>query len=88
MHFARKKNPELIILAIAPSIEEALKLYEEGANYVILPHFIGGHYASEIAKHHGFDKRKFNAERDKHIKYLSQRKELGHEKALVHYYPM
>jgi len=57
-------------MAVAHSISNALTLYDAGAAYVILPHFLGGKYASTIA-HKLFRKVELAEEmRDEHIKDL------------------
>ena len=44
--YIRKRNPKAIVYVTAKEIEEALELYDAGANYVILPHFLGGQHTS------------------------------------------
>lgn len=73
-----KRNPEVIVVVISYNIDQALELYREGANYVILPHFIGGRVASEMINDFGLALRSFNKERKKHLNYLKKRKDLGH----------
>lgn len=75
----REKNKNAIIIAISHQLDEAIKLYEQGATYVIMPHFLGGHYTSRLIEAHGLDTKKFMKERTKHISYLIDRKQLGHE---------
>lgn len=74
----RKNSDKVIIIVMSHSIDEALKLYEVGATYVILPHFIGGQYAAQIAKGADFDIQNLAQHRTDHIQYLQHRKELGH----------
>lgn len=81
IEYVGHKSPESVLILISQTIEDALRLYEAGADYVVLPHFIGGHYASNIAKNHGFSKESFQGEKEKHVKYLEERKSLGHEKS-------
>ncbi|MBT6401177.1 sodium:proton exchanger [candidate division WWE3 bacterium] len=77
--FSQIKNPnEVIIVLLATSVSNALHLYERGADYVILPHFLGGHFVAELAEKVGFDDERFNEEKRKHIIYLEQRRSLGH----------
>jgi len=73
-----KKSPQIILITISYSIDEALKMYAEGADYVILPHFVGGKFVAEMAEKAGFDNTKFNEERASHLDYLMHRKMLGH----------
>lgn len=75
----KQMNKNIIIIAIAHQIDDALKFYEEGASYVLMPHFVGGNYMSTLLEEYSFDTKKFLDEKIKHIGYLKQRKELGHE---------
>ncbi len=72
-------NHKVIILAVSHSIKEAFQLYEMGVDYVIMPHFLGGEFASKLVEENQFDENKFTAYRDDHIQKLHMRKKLGHE---------
>jgi len=74
----REKNEEVIVILLAYDIQEAMNLYEKGATYVVLPHFIGGEYAADLVEKAGFDIKKLYSNRNKHIDYLKERKYLGH----------
>ena len=52
-------NPNATIIATSDQAKEALKLYDSGADYVILPHHLGGKYASKIISESKFSKEKF-----------------------------
>jgi len=67
------------IIAVSHQIEEAMALYEAGATYVIMPHFLGGQYASAMIEKHGFDIDRFLKERVRHIEHLKTRKHAGQE---------
>jgi hypothetical protein len=53
--------------------------YEEGIDYVILPHFLGGQYAAEIVVQNRRDTSKYVDLRNKHIEHLKLRLSIGHE---------
>ena len=72
-------NKKAIIITISHNIEEARELYKKGATYVIMPHFLGGIHASKMIDEYKFDLSKFLGERERHIKYLKNKKRLGHE---------
>lgn len=76
---ARKVNPNAVIMSVAYTINQALSLYDEGASYVIMPHFLGGHHASIMTNKYGFNTKKFLNAKQKHIKYLRARIKKGHE---------
>ena len=75
----RQINKKAIIIAISHNIEEAHELYKKGATYVIMPHFLGGSHASRMIDEYKLDLGKFLKEKEKHIKYLKDKKRLGHE---------
>ena len=75
----RRVNKKAIIILVSHQIDEARVLYDDGATYVLMPHFLGGHYASKMIMKHGLNKGKFMVERRKHITHLRNRKKVGHE---------
>lgn len=74
----RKKSEDIIVILLSYDLEEAVKLYEHGATYVVLPHFIGGEYAAALADNSNLDITKLHSKRNKHIDYLKERRHLGH----------
>jgi len=77
--YIRKINPHMIIINISHQINDALKLYEYGSSYVLMPHFVGGKYMANLLQEYGFDFNKFLIEKEKHQNYLKKRKQMGHE---------
>jgi Trk K+ transport system NAD-binding subunit len=75
----RCHNKKTISIVVSHQIDEALKLYELGATYVIMPHFLGGHHTSTMIQEYGLDVRKFIKEKIAHVKHLEKRKKIGHE---------
>ncbi len=76
---AKKSNKKVIIFATASQIDEALELYDAGADYVILPHFLGGEHVSLILETFGRDLKKIIGNKIQHIDELKKRRSLGHE---------
>lgn len=72
-------NPKAIVITRAHLIQDALEMYEKGADYVLTPHFLGGEYLAKMIKHLKISKRGYAGEKDKHIKMLKERIEKGHE---------
>lgn len=70
----RKTNPRAVVIIVAQDISEATVLYDAGATYVVLPHFLGGNYASMLVEKHGFDVKQFSEERKKHLVHLRKRR--------------
>ena len=59
--------------------KNSIELYEKGASYVIMPHFLGGHRSSTLIEKHGLNFNKFLKEKVAHIEHLRNKKEMGHE---------
>jgi Kef-type K+ transport system membrane component KefB len=88
LNFLKRKDSEAVFIAQADSPKQAGKLYDEGASYVILPHFIGSEKIGAFVKKSGFRKSDFKRIRDQHIRQLKRqhgieerkkkRKHLGH----------
>ena len=73
----KEKNSKAVVFATAVAVNDALELYKAGADYVIMPHFLGGEHTAEMINKltpHNILKLK-----EKHIEELFSRKELKHE---------
>jgi len=75
----RESNKNAIIIIVSHQIEEALKLYENGATYVIMPYFLGGQHASTLIQKYGMNLNEFLKEKAKHTNHLKIRTKLKHE---------
>ena len=75
----KQVNKNAIIYVTASEVEKALKLYDAGADYVILPHFLGGEHVSLLIEEFSENVGKIIEHRLKHIKELKHRKSIGHE---------
>lgn len=71
----KAKNKHGIIVLTANNLEEAQELYELGANYVILPHYIGGHYVENLLNEYKKDEKRFTIEKIKHLNDIRHKKE-------------
>ncbi len=69
----RKVNKRAVIITIAQRIKEAQKFYGDGASYVVMPHHMGGNYGAMLIAKHGHDRKKYDAEKTKHLKHLEDR---------------
>ncbi|MBW2964263.1 cation:proton antiporter [Candidatus Woesearchaeota archaeon] len=66
-------------IVTAHKIDEALELYRKGADYVILPHFLGGDMVSSMLPDFESNQFKTLMLKYKHINDLVERKNVGHE---------
>jgi len=73
----RRMNKNAAIFVTATTINEALELYEKGADYVIMPHFLGGEHTSYILEN--LKRENISQRREKHIEELKKRKLLKQE---------
>lgn len=66
--------PQAIVILVAHYVEEAISLYEQGADYVIVPHMLGSHHAGMLIQEKWFDLKKFMEEKHLHVAHLHQKK--------------
>jgi Kef-type K+ transport system membrane component KefB len=76
--FKRNKRQPIAILT-ARQIRDAFDLYRSGADYVILPHFLGGEYASRLIEKAKDDRSAYEKEKALELGLLRERLELGQE---------
>lgn len=62
-----KENPDCVIICHADNNHQATALYELGASYVMIPHYIGSEKIGAFIKRSGLDKKEFEKFREKHI---------------------
>ena len=73
--FYRNHNPEGIIVVISNNIKDTKELYKNGASFVIMPHYLGAKYASEMVQNYGFENFAFEKEKKNQLEYLEKRQE-------------
>lgn len=72
LRFLEHKNPRAVAILHNDHPDEAAKLYEAGASYVILPHYIGSEKVSSFISKSGLTKQAFKKQRAKHLEYLEK----------------
>ena len=75
----RERNKKAVLIITTNKVDEALELYDSGADYVILPHFLGGERVSFLLEDASVDIQKLLKAKVEHIKELHERKGMGHE---------
>ncbi len=63
-------NPETVIICHANNHTQAIKLYDLGCTYVMIPHYIGSEKISAFIRKSGLKKVEFTKYRDKHLAEL------------------
>ncbi len=67
LRYLRKHNPKVSFVCHATNYEDAAALYEHGASYVSLPHYIGSERVSNFIKRHGISHDALLGYRDRHL---------------------
>lgn len=68
--YVKKNNPRAVLICHADSPSEATELYEIGATYVLMPHYLGSEKIGSFIKKNGFNKTEFKKYREKHLLFL------------------
>ena len=74
---AQAKSYHVPVIATAMSAEDALQLYRMGADYVIVPHFLGGEYSAALIKKTLRDL-DFSVRKERHILEIQEKLKKGH----------
>lgn len=75
---AKSHGRKPIVIATASHIDEALQLYDAKADYVILPHLLGGEHVGLLLETFTKNSASVIETRLRHMAELQYRKELGH----------
>lgn len=67
LKYLRRHNPDVSFVCHAMNYEDAAALYEHGASYVSLPHYIGSERVSNFIKRNGMTHDALKSYRDKHL---------------------
>ncbi len=67
---AEATSPNSVVICYAENAVEASELYEHGASYVMVPHYIGSEKISSFIRRSGLKKSEFKKYREKHLAYL------------------
>ena len=63
-------DKEIIVVLVCNHVEQSIQLYEAGADYVIVPHYIGASHTSIMLEDYGFDIHKFTQNKSSQIHEL------------------
>jgi Kef-type K+ transport system membrane component KefB/Trk K+ transport system NAD-binding subunit len=81
LNFLDRKNSDAVVITQADSPKQASALYDLGASYVILPHFIGGEKIGAFVRKSGLSKSNFKKFREAHIKELKRQHHISEKEA-------
>lgn len=74
--FCHNHNPDTITIVVSHDIKDTRELYEHGASFVVMPHYLGAEYASKMIETYGIQKDAFEKEKKQHLEYLEKRQRL------------
>jgi Kef-type K+ transport system membrane component KefB/voltage-gated potassium channel Kch len=80
LDFLERNKSNAVVIAQADGPKEAAKLYDQGASYVILPHFIGGEKIGAFVKKSGLSKSNFKKIREQHLRQLKRQHNIEDKK--------
>lgn len=69
-HWLAIHNPNAVFICTAERAEYATELYDEGAAYVMMPHYIGSEKINSFIRRNGLNKAEFKNFREKHLEKL------------------
>jgi Kef-type K+ transport system membrane component KefB/Trk K+ transport system NAD-binding subunit len=74
-----EKNPKAIIAVVSYQIDDAVRLYDAGATYVIMPHFLGGkHFSTMIENNDTLEVEHFLEEKIAHLEHIKEQHRNSH----------
>jgi len=75
----KKYQERPVLILTAREIPVAFELYKGGADYVIMPHFLGGEYTANIIEKAKTNKKRYEKEKEKELLILADRLKRGHQ---------
>ncbi len=75
----RNANQATSVIVISKNIEDALDLYNSGASYVVMPHYLGAKFASQVISRNNINPNTMLQEREAHIEYLKKKLLVGQD---------
>ncbi|MAG24612.1 sodium:proton exchanger [Candidatus Pacearchaeota archaeon] len=69
----KELGSKAVFVATAEQVEDANFLYKTGADYVMIPHLLGGEYVSHLIEHNKTDSKKYKAKARDHMRKLRKR---------------
>lgn len=66
-------NKHCVLVVTSHTVKQAKEMYAHGADYVIMPHYLGARYGVTMVKKIGFDKEMLATERAKHEQFINSR---------------
>ncbi len=65
-------NPRAAVIVLSHNVAESRELYQRGATYVVMPHYLGAQHAVKLISEFNTDLGKYREEKEKHLRYLER----------------
>ena len=75
--YAKQFNPNISVIVVSNNSDDIIKLYEHGADYVIMPDYISAHHAGEILEEIWFDIKKLIHHKNNHLEVIRNKSQNG-----------
>lgn len=72
-YYKQHNNTDGIIIVTSSNIKNAKILYQHGATFVVMSHYLGARYAANMIEKYSYNKKLFEDEKFKHMAYLETR---------------
>ncbi len=69
----RLSNSKGLFITLSHNITDTKSLYESGASYVVMPHYLGAFHAAELIEKHQFSQEAFAQVREEHLQSFALR---------------
>ena len=63
LHYLKQSSESIVSIMSSHKVSDAELLYDLGANYVIVPHVIGGHHTAMLIEQYEYDIEKYAAQK-------------------------
>lgn len=70
-------DDDIVVMVVSNHVDEALELYDSGADYVIMPDYISAHHTGLILEEVGLDLEKILNKKAEHIDLIEEKVQLG-----------
>lgn len=72
----REQNAQVVIILTAPNVKMAKQLYDKGASYVVLPHYLGAEHITQLLHDFGVEPSGFDEKKLQHMVDLDAKMKL------------
>lgn len=69
----RQVNTKAIVIIFSHEVQQAIELYQNGATYVVMPHYLGTRHLANMIERIELDRKEFEEERQKHLEHLEKK---------------